>query len=185
MFFPLSRARAVCWFWLMLVLPAPASAQVWVLVDTEALTLEVLDGETSLLRVERVAIGRGGAGRDKLRGDKRTPLGSYRVAWLNPGSRFHFFIGLDYPTRGQVERAYGRGKLDDAEHRRLLRALYAGRLPPQDTALGGYVGIHGLGGADPGLHEISNWTEGCVAMTDDQVDRLRRYVAVGTPVIIR
>jgi murein L,D-transpeptidase YafK len=162
-----------------------ARGETWLLVDTEALTLEVFDDDKSLLKFEEISIGRGGAARDKLKGDDRTPLGRYRVAWLNPNSRFRFFIGLDYPSRADVERAFRSGDLGAEARRRILDSLYTGSVPPQDTPLGGFIGIHGLGRADPDLHEAANWTEGCVALTNEQIDRLRRYVRIGTTVVIR
>jgi murein L,D-transpeptidase YafK len=158
---------------------------VWLLVDTEALVLEVKTGDRTVERFEKIAIGRGGAGADRVRGDDRTPLGKYRVAWFNPNSRFRFFIGLDFPLRSQVERAYRRGLLSETEYNRLKRALYQGGVPPQDSPLGGQIGIHGLGQADRRLHDLSNWTEGCVALTNEQIERLRSYVRIGTTVVIR
>ena len=127
----------------------------------------------------------GGAGHDRVKGDRRTPLGSYRVAWLNPGSRFRFFIGLDYPKRAQVERAFENGDINADERKRILDALYQAKVPPQNTALGGRIGIHGLGNGDPRLHAMANWTDGCVALANEQIDRLRAHVHIGMAVVIR
>lgn len=162
-----------------------ARGETWVLVDTEALTLQVLDGKGPIAEFKGISIGRGGVARDKVKGDQRTPLGRYRVAWLNPDSRFRFFIGLDYPNRAQVERAFRAGDIDVREKQSILDTLYAGEPPPQDTPLGGFIGIHGLGQANPDLHAAANWTEGCIALTNEQIDRLRRYVRIGTRVVIR
>lgn len=164
---------------------AVGSAETWLLVDTEKLTLSVFDGERKIQEFDHISIGRGGAGRDRVKGDQRTPLGSYRVAWLNPASRFRFFIGLDYPKRAQVERAFERGDIDTDERKRILDALYQAKVPPQNTALGGRIGIHGLGNSDPKLHAMANWTQGCMALTNKQIDRLRPYVRIGMPVVIR
>jgi murein L,D-transpeptidase YafK len=168
------------WLW-----AAAAEQDAWVLVDTRSLTLDLMRGDESVVQFSPVSIGRGGRSKDKVKGDQTTPLGQYRVAWFNAKSRFHFFIGLDYPRREQVERAFRQGRLDRKERDRLLDALYHGKLPPQDSKLGGYIGIHGLGVADPQLHEMTNWTEGCVALTDEQIERLREHVKIGTPVVIR
>lgn len=170
---------------LWLGFPLSGWAEPWLLVDTEALTLELFDGRAPLLRIEGISIGRGGTTRDKRQGDRRTPLGSYRVAWFNPASRFHLFVGLDYPKREQVERAFAEGAIDEATYKRLLKGLYNNRSAPQDSALGGLIGIHGLGRADPRIHAMANWTEGCIALTDAQIDRLRPYLRLGTPVLIR
>jgi murein L,D-transpeptidase YafK len=178
----LSWAVATC----CISLPSTAWAEeVWVLVDTRAQTLDLMSGEDRLLHFEAIAIGRGGASRDRKRGDESTPLGRFKVAWFNPNSRFHLFIGLDYPHREHVLRAHRQGLIDEAEYRRLQAAIRSARVPPQDTALGGQIGIHGIGAGDEELHRIANWTEGCVALTNEQIEQLRRHVRIGTTVVIR
>jgi murein L,D-transpeptidase YafK len=178
----------VCLIPLLVLFGPPAEAEAgdtWLLIDTEQLTLSVYNGERKIQEFEHISIGRGGAGRDRVKGDRQTPLGSYRVAWLNPNSRFHFFIGLDYPKRAQVERAFKNGDIDADERERILNALYHAKVPPQNTALGGRIGIHGLGNGDPRLHAMANWTDGCVALTNEQIDRLRANVRIGMPVVIQ
>jgi murein L,D-transpeptidase YafK len=157
----------------------------WLLVDTDNHTLQLFDGERRVLQFEGISIGRGGAGHYRLKGDERTPRGKFRVAWLNPESRYRFFIGLNYPQRAHAKRALKNGDIDAADQKRIYRAIYAGRLPPQNTPLGGQIGIHGLGRADPGLHEMADWTRGCVAVTNEQIDLLRRHVYIGMAVVIR
>ena len=173
---------------LLCLLAVPASGQAgerWILVDTEAQTLDLMDGERSLLHLASVAIGRGGASRDRRRGDEHTPLGRFKVAWFNPDSRFHFFIGLDYPRREHVLRAYRQGLIDEPEYRRLMKAIHATRVPPQNTVLGGQIGIHGIGAGNEELHRLANWTDGCVAVTNEEIDALRQRVRIGTTVVIR
>ena len=157
----------------------------WILVDTGAQTLDLMDGERSLLHLESIAIGRGGTTRDKRQGDNRTPLGRFKVAWFNPNSRYHFFMGLDYPRREHVLRAHRRGLIDEREYRRLSQAMQSARVPPQNTALGGQIGIHGVGAGSEELHRIANWTQGCVAVTNAEIEQLRRQVSIGTTVVIR
>jgi hypothetical protein len=65
------------------------------------------------------------------------------------------------------------------------RALRTNSVPPQNTPLGGFIGIHGIGIGDPKIHALFNWTEGCIALTNEQVDELAQWVHVGTPVTIR
>lgn len=67
-----------------------------------------------------------------------------------------------------------------------IRSAHAqGKMPPQNTPLGGHIGLHGIGGGDPAVHERYNWTRGCIAVTDDQLDRLLPLIRVGTKVEIR
>jgi hypothetical protein len=57
--------------------------------------------------------------------------------------------------------------------------------PPQNTALGGAIGIHGIGGGSPDVHHRFHWTEGCVAVSNEQIERLAELVGIGTRVVIR
>ncbi|UTW10533.1 L,D-transpeptidase family protein [Marinobacterium rhizophilum] len=166
-------------------LAGSAVAEVWVQVDTRAQTLQVLDGDRVLDNFGRVALGVAGAGLKLRRGDDKTPLGSFRVGWLNPRSRFGLFIGLDYPNRDYAEAALRDGRIDSQTHGRIVAALDAGHTPPQDTPLGGQIGIHGLGAGNPEVHGLFNWTNGCVALTDAEMRRLAKWIEPGTRVEIR
>lgn len=173
---------------LLLVMTARASAadaERWLLVDTEALTLIVMEGEWPQLTLHNLAIGRYGTSETRRRGDDTTPLGRFRITRIDRGAAFHRFLQLDYPDVERADQAQRDGVINDAEHRAILAAHRLGTTPPQNTALGGQIGIHGLGRADPDLHRSMNWTKGCVALTDEQVDALLTWVHVGMPVEIR
>ncbi len=157
----------------------------WVLIDTERQMLQLFRGEESVLSFRHVALGRGGAAEDRVRGDNRTPTGEFRIGWINTNSRFHVFLGLDYPTFQHARRAYSAGRISLDEFLDVADAYRERRLPPQTTRLGGNIGIHGLGQADPDLHSRANWTRGCVALRDEEIDKLLGYVGVGTRVVVR
>lgn len=67
----------------------------------------------------------------------------------------------------------------------IRRAHKRGEVPPQNTGLGGLIGIHGIGAGDADMHREYNWTNGCVALTNEEIDRLVEWVDVGTLVEIR
>lgn len=157
----------------------------WLLVDTEALTLMVMQGERPSMTLHNIAIGRYGTSPEKRRGDNSTPLGRFRVAWIQRNSGFHRFIGLDYPDIARAEKGHREGDIDKRTLQTILAAHRRGKRPPQNTVLGGQIGIHGLGQGDPRLHERMNWTRGCIALTDQQVDALLSWVHIGTAVEIR
>lgn len=164
---------------------AQASDGPWLLVDTARRTLFVMEAGKVLESYPSISVGRRGVADSRLQGDGVTPLGSFRIAWINPNSRFHRFFGLDYPNEAHVERAYQRKLIDFDIYSRIRRALSLGEVPPQNTALGGYIGIHGTGPGDERMHELYNWTEGCVALTNVQIDRLSQWIDIGTEVTIR
>ena len=158
---------------------------VWVLVDTQALTLSVMEGASVKRLYRNIAIGSNGSTLNKREGDGRTPLGDFRVTHVLTNSRFRLFFGLGYPNRNHARRAFQEGLLESGDYLAVRRALRANELPPQNTPLGGFIGIHGIGIGDPQIHASFNWTEGCVALTNEQIDDLAKWVHVGTPVTIR
>ncbi len=180
------------WKWGLVLIGAwalLASAQekddIWVLVDTKKLVLYVMRGDKAIETFDHIAIGSRGVTRAKRRGDHKTPLGVFRIGWIKESSRYHRFLGLNYPTLAHATRGWLQGWVDDRTYRALIRANFTNAVPPQDTPLGGFVGIHGLGKADPTIHGLFNWTQGCIALTDAQIDRLSRWIGVGTVVVIQ
>lgn len=183
---PLHLLRACILFLCLLTVPSSAADDgASLLVDTEALTLTVMRDGQAKMTLHNIAIGRYGTSPEKRRGDKSTPLGRFRVAWIKRNSDFHRFIGLDYPDVERAQKGYRDGVISKPELQSIHSAHRRGKRPPQNTALGGQIGIHGLGQADPRLHESMNWTRGCVAVTDRQVDALLPWVRIGTAVEIR
>lgn len=179
------------WLGILMMLSAMLSAPVhasggdtWVRVDTQAAKLSVMRGEQVIASFPDIAIGRRGVSRERRAGDRRTPLGEFRVVKVKEPSQFHRFFIIDYPNEARADLALRRGEIDDSTFQAIRAAIRAGRLPPQDTPLGGNLGIHGLGRGDPGVHEAFNWTQGCVALTNEQVDRLTQLIRVGTRVVI-
>lgn len=175
--------------WLALALPvAPVFGEtldVWLLVETQPRMLKVMQGESELEVFPHVAIGRHGADFEKARGDKKTPLGEYRIGWVNENSKFHRFLGLTYPNIDNAKRAYREGMIGEETVRTIMRAEMEESIPPQDTPLGGQIGIHGLGAADREIHDAFDWTSGCIALTNEEIDRLAKWIRKGTLVVIR
>ena len=108
-----------------------------------------------------------------------------RISWIKEDSKFHRFLGLDYPNAERVVKAYGEGRLSATEWQTLQQAFASDRIPPQSTSLGGQIGVHGIGAGDPELHQAFNWTNGCIALTNEQLDQLMQWVRIGTRVRIR
>lgn len=126
--------------------------------------LQLLNGD-QVVRSYDVALGSGGLGPKRRQGDRRTPEGLYTVDWRNPASRFHRALHISYPQSADRQRARQLG-----------------------ASPGGNIMIHGLGrefssiGAD---HRLSDWTEGCIAVTDAEIEEIWKMVPDGTPVEIR
>ena len=115
--------------------------------------------DTKALKVYDIALGPAPEGHKQFEGDMRTPEGLYRIDRRNPNSAFHLSIGISYPN--EADRAYASTK---------------GKLP------GGDIFIHGQAGRN--LGRPWDWTEGCIAVTDDEIEEIYAMVRTGTPILI-
>ena len=116
---------------------------------------------------------------DKVRqGDRRTPEGEFYVFTKNDKSAFFLSLGLSYPNIEDAERGLRDKLISPRQHDVIVRAIKRKATPPQNTALGGDIYIHGSGAG-------SDWTWGCVALENADMKELFEAVTVGTPVVIR
>ena len=162
---PPARAAAVAAATVAALFPLPPLGLVdSIVVEKKARRLTVFrDGKP--IRSYLVALGRSPSG-DKLRaGDNRTPEGVFHIDSRQPNSKYHLALHISYP---------------DSLHRARSQAL--GAEP------GGDIMIHGLPnglGAAGASHRLNDWTNGCVALTDEEIEQLWSVVPIGTPVEIK
>jgi murein L,D-transpeptidase YafK len=131
-----------------------------------------------------IAIGRQELGRKTSAGDNRTPEGRYRIVAPASEGRFHLFIPIDYPARADADIAWLEDRISGADYWRIVSALKEGLLPPQDTPLGGDIGFHGEGERWQGDSQNHDWTYGCIAVTDREIEFLAERIEIGVPVWI-
>lgn len=148
---------------------APAEPVTRILIKKKAHELQLLQDATVVARY-RVAIGPGGDGFKRQEGDKVTPVGHYRIV-ARQTSQFHVFMRLDYPN---------------AEDRARFDALKAKGELPKDARIGGDIGIHGAPAQTEwkATHKDVDWTLGCIAVDDAEIDAIAARVKNGTPVDI-
>jgi murein L,D-transpeptidase YafK len=159
---------------------ADAGAQVIIDVDSAKREMRIVRDDQVLATFNPVSVGRWGVSEEKRRGDGKTPLGEYRIAWVQSSGEFGPFLGLDYPSLARAEKGLAANEITQAEFDAISEAHATHRVPPQDTRLGGFIGIHGLGSADPQIHRDLNWTMGCIAVTNTEMQGLLKWAGVGT-----
>ncbi|MBX7082389.1 MAG: L,D-transpeptidase family protein [Nannocystaceae bacterium] len=113
----------------------------------------------------RVALGFAPQGHKQIQGDGRTPEGWYRTS-DKPWSSFAHAIAIHYPNEDDARAAAADGRIGGSTRDRIVADTRAGKVPPQNTKLGGAVLIHGGGSS-------SDWTLGCVALDDADLLTLR------------
>ena len=162
-----------------------ADDAVWLLIDTKKMQLEVRKGTKAMVVMENIAIGRGGTGFKKRIGDNVTPIGTYHIGWINNKSSFHRFYGFDYPSIENANEALLSGLLSKKSQTSIVNAHKEHKLPPQNTTIGGRIGIHGLGNANEFVHKAMNWTQGCIAISNEQIDQLAKWITKGMLVKVK
>ncbi|MGA2348294.1 MAG: L,D-transpeptidase family protein [Candidatus Sulfotelmatobacter sp.] len=143
--------------------PTPMPADRVVVLKKEH-TLQLLN-QGKVIKTYKVALGGDPVGPKARQGDHKTPEGVYVLDSRNPHSQFYKSIHISYPNAS--DRAAARQK----------------RISP-----GGDVFVHGLpnGYRHVGAaHRLKDWTDGCIAVTDEEMDEIWRAVADGTPIEIR
>jgi len=143
------------------------------------------------VRTYRICLGLNPSGPKRITGDKKTPEGDYFICYKSAASRFCRFLGLSYPGADDAHEAFEDGLINGEKRDSIINSILNGQSPPWDTKLGGWVGIHGYPTNDylyrwalllfPKPH---NWTDGCIAMWNFEIEELYSTVPLGTPVRI-
>ena len=145
-------------------------------IRKKARTLTVFDCEKPIKTYEMV-LGFSPVGDKKIEGDGKTPEGRFYVYTKNPESRFHLSLGISYPSVDDAERGLKSNLLSKNEADSIVKSINEKGMPLQKTKLGGEIYIHGGG-------TRGDWTEGCVALENNEIEELFGLVPIGTVVDI-
>lgn len=135
-----------------------------ILVEKSERKLSILRGG-KVLKTYRVALGRNPIGAKEEEGDNKTPEGIYTIDYRNPKSDYHLALHISYPSAEDTTRAAQRG-----------------------VNAGFDIMIHGLPNGQGWMgaaHRQKDWTAGCIAVTDKEIDELYRVTPDGTTIEIR
>jgi murein L,D-transpeptidase YafK len=144
-------------------LPVGATAD-RILVDKSERSLKLMT-RGGLLKTYRIALGPNPEGHKQQEGDGRTPEGTYVIDFRKRDSAFHRALHISYPNAADRTAARKRG-----------------------VSPGGDIMVHGLpnGMSTLGsLHLRRDWTQGCIAVTSDEIEQIWRVVPDGTAIEIR
>ena len=144
----------------------PSAEADFVLIDKSERTLWLYRDGEEIRRYTGLQFGDAPAGHKRFEGDERTPEGRYLINYRNPQSSYHLSLHISYPNA--ADRAYAQAR---------------GRSP------GGAIFIHGqpnaLPLADRGARVPGDWTDGCIALSNAEIEQLWTAVPDGTPIEIR
>ncbi len=156
-----------------------------IIVWKQSHVLEVVNAD-KVIRRYPISLGIAPVGRKEVRGDGKTPVGRYYVYEKRPSDRFRWFLALNYPGSDDADRAFEAGRISADTWADIWIADRTGQTPPWNTPLGAFVGIHGTGtdARKARLRLASDWTNGCIAVSDHDIEELYALIPVGTAVEI-
>lgn len=143
----------------------PANSQIDKIVVYKSKRQLLAYSNGKLIKTYKISLGKVPIGDKEFEGDKKTPEGFYTINDKNPNSGYHKNLGISYPNQEDIENAKRLGK-----------------------PAGGDVKIHGLRnkmGIIGKFHRWFDWTLGCIAITDSEIDELYSAVKIGTPIEIK
>jgi murein L,D-transpeptidase YafK len=133
-----------------------------ILVDKSERLITLYKGDSEIARYTDIKLGDAPVGHKRFEGDEKTPEGEYFINGRNPQSSYHLSLRISYPNA--ADRAYAESK---------------GKLP------GGDIFIHGQPNMSPIKRLSRDWTDGCIAVSNAEIEQLWKLVPDGTKIIIR
>jgi murein L,D-transpeptidase YafK len=132
-----------------------------IIVHKAQRTLTLMAGSSAVRTIGAIKLGNSPVGHKRFQGDERTPEGNYIIDGRNGGSHYHLSLRISYPNA--ADRAF---------------AARAGRDP------GGDIFIHGQPNGYPVARIPNDWTDGCIALSNAEIEELWRVVKTGTRITI-
>ena len=132
-----------------------------IVVDKSDRVMILFGGDTEIARYADIKLGNAAMGHKRFEGDEKTPEGSYIINGRNPKSSYHLSLKLSYPKT--VDKAYAKARGKSA---------------------GGDIFIHGQPNWSPMKRLSHDWTDGCIAVSNVEIEQLWKIVHDGTKIIV-
>jgi murein L,D-transpeptidase YafK len=145
--------------------PLPKNAQADRILVYKSERKLALMNHGKILKTYRISLGKNPEGAKEIEGDGKTPEGTYKIDYRNPKSQFHLALHISYPNSANIALAKKR-----------------------HATPGGLIMIHGHNKAVGILGRFTklvDWTKGCIAVTNQEIEEIWRAVPDGTPIEIR
>ena len=148
-----------------------------IVVSKDERKLELFDGD-KLIKTYKIGLGFAPKGDKEIEGDGKTPEGDFYIFTKNEKSNFYLSLGVSYPSIDDAKRGLDAKIITQKEHDAIVKAIENKQTPPQKTGLGGEIYIHGGGNA-------SDWTFGCIALSNEDMKEIFEAISVGVPIRIQ
>jgi murein L,D-transpeptidase YafK len=158
-----------------------------IVVDKKNYNLELYE-DTILVKTYKAVFGKSTRINKESFTDNATPCGSYVICRIDSASKYHRFLLINYPNQNDVIEAYKKQWITKDEYCVILQNISLGKYPFENIEKFTRIGIHGIGTYDLIFRNLPftfNWTNGSIAVSNNDIDELHRIVKLGTPVNIK
>ncbi len=158
-----------------------------IIVDRSSYTLNLYE-DTVLIKSYRANFGRNVNVPKTKANDLATPVGDYKICEIDTVSKYYKFFRLNYPNIEDITEALRKGVIGQSEYDQIKFDFYYRDCPDADSPLGGNIGIQGIGKFDFIFRYLPfnyNWTDGSIAVSNENIDELYSVVKKGTKVVIK
>lgn len=156
------------------------------LVDRKNFRIE-LYSNGRLVKTYKAVFGKNNSLVKTAKDDKVTPIGEYKICEIDSSAMYHKFLRLNYPNKNDAAEGLTRGYLTKDEFDAIMLTHKLNECTPKETHLGSDIGIHGIGTYDLIFRNLPfsfNWTNGSIAVSNQNIDELYKVLKVGTVVSI-
>lgn len=158
-----------------------------IVVNRSNFTLSLYE-DTVLIKSYRASFGRNLRDKKKLANDGATPVGEYKICSITNDPVYYKFLKLNYPNLDDAVEALRKSLITQREFNEIKFEFYYEDCISSNTVLGGDIGIHGLGRLNAifrNLPFVYNWTNGSIAISNEDLDELLTVIKKGTKVVIK
>lgn len=144
--------------------------------------------DTVLIKSYRASFGRNLRTKKSYLYDGATPVGTYKICSIDSSHSYHKYLRLNYPNLDDAVEALRKGIISQREFNNLKFDFYYNECIETESVLGNNVGIHGLGRLNyifKNLPFVYNWTDGSVAISNENIEELLTVIKRGTSVVIK
>ena len=158
-----------------------------IIIDRHNYTLGIYE-DSVLVKNYRVSFGKSVLTPKTRAGDKATPVGVYRICKIYKTHKYHKFFQINYPNLDDGASALRKGWISQKEFNDIKFQYYYEGCTKFHIILGGDIGIHGIGELNyifKNLPFVFNWTNGSIAMSNENIDEIFSVIREGTEVVIK
>lgn len=158
-----------------------------IVIDRKSYQLHLYE-DTVLVKSYRVSFGRTVSRSKSRANDIATPVGEYKICAIDTVYKYHKFLQLNYPNLEDAAEVLRQGLISQKDFDDIKFQFYYGECPEYNKILGGNIGVHGIGRLNyifKNLPFVYNWTDGSIAMSNENIDEIYSVIGKGTKVVIK